>query len=74
MGRYLCCIDTQGEGQNGKLYCTLCAVWLSPKGAILKDHVLGKNKKRPDGSYARLLGTHACKATPPPPLRMHGPV
>ena len=35
--------------QNGKLYHTLCAVWLSSKGAILKDHVLGKNKKQPDG-------------------------
>ena len=51
--QYLCCTDTQGEGQNGKLYCTLCAVWLSSKGAILKDHVLGKNKKQPNGSYAR---------------------
>ena len=52
IGHSLCCTDTQGEGQNGKLCCILCAVWLSSKGAILKDHVLGKNKKQPDGSYA----------------------
>ena len=45
IGQHLCRTDTQGEGQNGKPYCTLCAVWLSSKGAILKDHVLGKNKK-----------------------------
>ena len=52
IGQYLCCTDTQGEGQNGKLYCIVCAVWLSSKGAILKDHVFGRNKKQPDGSYA----------------------
>ena len=40
IGQYLCYTDTKGESQNGKLYCTLCAVWLSSKGAILKDHVL----------------------------------
>ena len=62
IGQYLCCTNTQGEGQNGKLCCTLCAVWLSSKGAILKHHVLGKNKKQPDGSYARQPGTHARKA------------
>ena len=47
--QYLCCTDTQGEGQNGKLYCILCAVWLSSKATILKNHVLGKIKKQPDG-------------------------
>ena len=52
-GQYLCCTDTQGGDQNGKLYCILCAVWLSSKGAILKDQVLGKNKKQLDGFYAR---------------------
>ena len=52
IGQYLCCTDTKGEGQNGKSYCTLCAVWLSSKGAILKDRVLGKTKKQPNGSYA----------------------
>ena len=62
IGQYLCFTDTQGEGQNGKLYCTLCAVWLSSKGAILKDHVLGKSKKQPDGSYASQPRTHARKA------------
>ena len=62
IGQYLCCTDTKGASQNGKLYCTLCAVWLSSKSAILKDHVLGKNKKQLDGSYARQLGTHARKA------------
>ena len=52
IGQKLCCTDTRGEVQNGKLYCTLCAVWLSSKGAILKGHVLGNNKKQPDGSHA----------------------
>ena len=51
IGQYLCCTDNQGDGQNGKLYCTLCTVWLSSKGAILKDHVLAKNKNQPNGSY-----------------------
>ena len=41
IGQYLGCTDTQVEGQNGKLYRTLCAVWLSSEGATLKDHVLG---------------------------------
>ena len=62
VGQYLCCTDTKGASQNGKLYCTLCAVWLSSKGAILKDHVLGKNKKQPVGSYARQRVTRARKA------------
>ena len=57
-----CCTDTQGEGQFGKLCCIFCTVWLSSKGAILKDHVLGRNKKQPDGSYAHRPGTHARKA------------
>ena len=45
IGQYLCCTDTKGASQNGKLYCNLCAVWLSSKGAILKDHVLGKKQE-----------------------------
>ena len=66
----------QGEGKNGKLYCILCAVWLSSKGAILKDHVLGKNKKQPDGFYARQPGTLAQKAAlqpVPPPEQVQQP-
>ena len=43
IGDHLSLTDSQGESQNGKLNCNLCAVWLSTKGAILKDHVLGKN-------------------------------
>ena len=62
IGDHLSLTESQGESQNGKLNCNLCAVWLSTKGAILKDHVLGKNVKQPDGSYARKPGTHARKA------------
>ena len=62
IGDHLSLADSQGESQNGRLNCNLCAVWLSTKGAILKDHVLGKNVKPPDGSYARKPGTHARKA------------
>ena len=43
IGDHLSLTDSQGESQNGRLNCNLCAVWLSTKGAILKDHVLGKN-------------------------------
>ena len=51
--QYLCFTNTQeGEGQHGKLYGTVRALWLSSRGASLKDHVLGENKKQPDGSYA----------------------
>ena len=35
-----------GEYQNGTLYCSLCAVWRSTKGAILKDHVLRQSKEK----------------------------
>ena len=45
IGQFLCCIGTKVEGQNVKLYCLLCAVWVSSQGAIFKEHVLGKNKK-----------------------------
>ena len=62
IGDHLSLTESQGESQNGKLNCNLCAVRLSTKGAILKDHVLGKNVKQPDGSYARKPGTHARKA------------
>ena len=62
IGDHLSLTDSQGESQNGKLNCNLCAVRLSTKEAILKDHVLGKNVKQPDGLYARKPGTHARKA------------
>ena len=62
IGDHLSLTDSRRESQNGKLNCNLCAVWLSTKGAILKDHVLGKNVKQPDGSYAWKPGTHAHKA------------
>ena len=34
IGDHLSLTDSQGESQNGKLNCNLCAVWLSTKGAI----------------------------------------
>ena len=37
------------EGRPGKIYCNLCATWLSSKGAVWKDHVLGKNTRNSDG-------------------------
>ena len=58
--------STRGESQNGKLHCTLCAVWLSKKGAVLEDHVLGENMKQLDGSYAGKPGSHARKAAAQP--------
>ena len=60
IGDHLSLTDSQGESQNRKLNCNLCAVWLSTKRAILKDHVLGENVKQ--HSYARKLGAHARKA------------
>ena len=70
IGQYLRSTDSQGESQNGKLHCVLCAVWMSKKGAILKNHVLGKDKKHSDGSAVCLPGTHADEAeVPPTPAR-----
>ena len=70
IGQYLCCTDTQGEGQNGKLYCTLCAVWLSSKGAILKDHVWVKTRNHyivpMPGSLRLRLGFSFWKIWVPP--------
>ena len=70
-GDHLSLVDRDGEGQAGKLYCTLCGVWLSAKGAIIKDHCFGKNKKGEDGTFRRHPGFHATKAAaalakPPP--------
>ena len=61
-GDHLSLVDRDGEGQAGKLYCTLCGVWLSAKGAIIKDHCFGKNKKGEDGTFRRHPGFHATKA------------
>ena len=58
IGDHLSLADSQGESQNGKLNCNICAVWLSTKGAILKDHVLAKNVKQSDGSYAQYPLVH----------------
>ena len=44
------------------LYCLLCAPWVPPKTAILKDRVLGKHFKQAAGSYVWKLGAHASKA------------
>ena len=55
IGEHLCLKDTQGESQIGKMFCALCAVWLSMKGAILKDHVLGKK--------CETLGRFVCTET-----------
>ena len=68
---HLSLVDRDGEGQAGKLYCTICGVWLSAKGAIIKDHCFGKNKKGEDGTFRRHPGFHATKAAaalakPPP--------
>ena len=32
------------------------------KGAVLKDHVLGKDEKNADGGFARKPGAHARKS------------
>ena len=33
IGHHLSLTDSQGESQNGKVNCNICAVWLSTKGA-----------------------------------------
>ena len=53
IGEHLTLTDASGEGGPGKIYCNLCATWLSSKGAVLNDHVLGKNKKNSDGKWER---------------------
>ena len=58
--------DAQNQENVGKLYCILCAIWLSTKGAILKDHVLGKTVKQADGSKVRKPGGHAAKVAKVP--------
>ena len=66
--------DASGEGRPGKLYCNLCAIWLSSKGAVLKDHVLGKNKKNSAGEWEHQPGSHARKAAlQPPPICVEAP-
>ena len=68
-------IDASGEGRPGKIYRILCGTWLSSKGAVLKDHVLGKNKKNSDGKWERQPGSHARKAAlQPPPSCVEAPV
>ena len=57
IGEHFRLTDASGEGRPGKLYCNLCAIWLSSKGAVLKDHVLGKNKNSA-GEWERQPGSH----------------
>ena len=53
IGDQLSLADPSGVAVAEKLYCQLCGTWLGLKGAILKDHCLGKNVKQPDGTFSR---------------------
>ena len=67
IGEQLRLTDAQNEERPGKLYCLLCARWLQAKTYLLKDHVLGKNIKQPDGTtYVRQPGGHAAKVLKAP--------
>ena len=48
--------DAQNQENARKLCRTLCAIWLSSKSAMLKDHVLAKSVKQPAGSLVWELG------------------
>ena len=61
LGDHLRLANPQGETQAGKLFCWACAAWIVAKGCNLKDHVLGKNKRKADGTYERQPGGHARK-------------
>ena len=57
IGEHLALADPSGQVELGKLRCNLCGTWISFKGDVLKDHVLGRKQK--DGeriiNYPHLL-------------------
>ena len=46
IGEHLALADPSGQVQLGKLRCNLCGTWISFKGDVLKDHVLGRKQER----------------------------
>ena len=73
IGDQLSLADPSGVTVAEKLYCQLCGTWLGLKGAILKDHCLGKNVKQPDGTFSLKPGGHARKVASLPPTKTIAP-
>ena len=65
-GDHLRSVDSDGEAPAGKVYCTLCGVWLLAKGSVVRDHGFGDNKKQEDGPFRSHPGLHATKTAAAP--------
>ena len=69
--------ESTGSARLGKVGCQLCSFGLSRKGAILKDHCLGKSVRQDDatcecrpGPYAERAAVAGTAARPEPQLQM----